>query len=518
MCATRWSSLSASTGLTLGLIAFVVLHSAGAGAEPPPTITFVEAIGRTLERNPGVEIERQKIEQAAGSLQSANGLFDWGSYARAYNNITRLPIMVPNSPLLVQRTEELVTAVGVSRQFRSGVRVAPSFNLARTEVLPGGTLPATRAEVGVTVTVPLLRGLGPNGLAANEAAARSDLATMRHLSRHNIASQVAQSATAFWSCLAAQQTHDILVDTERRAEAFMSIINRLVTGGELPSAVFAEASADFLRRRSDRVSGALAVYFGRQQLGAAIGLDSAGMAEAPSAAGSFPNVTPMVPNPAGDAALVELALRRRGDYQAALTNRATAEVLRRKALDDAKQRLDFDVRVGYSGLEDHPDRSRYLGAFTSNSTGANLNTMLTLEWPFANNAARGEMMRRRALVRQAELASAQLATLVATEVQGALQSLRTAIEQRDIALQTVAALELVVEDQRLKVTNGESSVTALVQNEDRYFQARLALIQAVRAYALTLVDLRRVTGTLVEEAGDRHSVSTDALLRPPTNS
>ena len=49
-------------------------------------------------------------------------------------------------------------------------------------------------------------------------------------------------------------------------------------------------------------------------------------------------------------------------------------------------------------------------------------------------------------------------------------------------------------------TAPETNLTALVQNEDRFFQARTALISAARNHAVAVLDLRRVTGTLVVSA------------------
>lgn len=525
----------------------IFLAFAGAASGAPALISLEDAVARTLASSPGVEVQRARIAQADGSLLSASGRFDWTTSLRLSESVRRTPALgafpggsafdvidfsalndlllalnrppvappPPDPSFDVQREQQTALSFGVARQFRNGVTVIPSATVFDYRLNTSPVPPATRAEWGVQFIVPLARGRGRDATAADEQAARLGLDGARAAARHAIADRVGRTATAFWDCLAASQRLALLADTEHRAQDLLGLVSDLVQAGELEPAVRLEASAEAMRRHADLISGELELFSARQRLGAAVGLGVTELPDAPRPAGDFPVVRTTGESAANAASFAQLALRKRGDLLAAEQERQIEDVFARKARTELRPRVDLDVRTGYAGGALGESARSYASAFSRDLTGVNVSAAVSVEWPAANRASRGNLVRRNAQLREAELSVADLSTQIAAEVAIAHAAWQAAAQQYALARDTVSALGEVLAHQRRKLQLGETSLTTLVQNEDRYFQARTALISAARNHAVAVLDLRRVTGTLIDADPRGARLSLATLTSPP---
>ncbi len=513
----------------------------------PPALSLEDAVARTLASNPGVEIQRARITQAEGSLLSASGRFDWNTSLRLSDSLRRTPglgafpggsifdiidfksvnellVAINRDPIVapagapayaVQREEQRTVTLGATRQLRNGITILPAATVFDYQVNTNPLPAAVRSEWGVEFVVPLARGLGRESAAAYERAAQIGVDAARVLAGHGLAERVARTAAAYWDCLAAERRLALLVDTEHRARDLVALVGDLVRSGEVEPAVRLEADAEAMRRRSETINGEMELFAARQRLGVALGLKPEELPDAPTASGEFPPAAAMAADERGVAALVAQAMVARGDLRAVDYGRKVEEVYAARARNEIRPRVDLNLRAGYAGGVLGDSLARYGPALTSDLTGTNVSAALSVEWPTANRGARGNLLRRNAQVREAELSTAELATAIAADVAIAHAALRTAAQQYGIARDGVAALGEVLANQRRKLQLGEIGLTALVQNEDRYFQARTSLITASRNYAVAVLDLRRVTGTLVAGDGRGNRLSLTALTTPP---
>jgi outer membrane protein TolC len=490
----------------------------GQTEEPSPRVTLAEAIARTLVDNPSVQAQYQRVEQAKGIKQSAAGAFDWVAFAQVEDETRRASILpAPIFPGLptVARRDATSAAFGVGRQLGNGITVRPSVAVQSEEENTSTAPVVTRSDIGVTFGIPLARGFGRDATEADLRAGAIGLEARRELARQEIAGRVSRTASAYWRCLSAGERLALACDTEARAEKMMGIIRRLVEGGEIESAVLDEASADFLRRRSNRVDGEQELFEARLGLGVAMGLAPDELAEAPVAAENFPSVVAFDWKAEGMAGLTRLALERRGDLLAARLNEQVQDAYLRRARNDLRPRFDLSLRAAYTGAALDNDGASWEDSLQDELTGLNVTAGLSLEWPVRNRAARGEYRRRGAVLREAEINTIELRNAVAAAAKVAAETVRTSAQQHAIAAETSASFARVVENQRAKVANGEATLTALVQNEDRYFEARSAEIQLAQAYFTALVQLREVTGTLIERRAESYELALEAFAAPP---
>ena len=493
------------------------------------TISLSDAIFRTLKSNPGIQIQKEKIVQGEGSLQTASGQFDWVGIASVSREQERshltnaqeeqlnlLPIAV--RPGITDNTREQTTAysIGARKQLRSGLVISPTISTLDIEDLSAGVASLNRSDLNVDIIIPLLRGLGGKNTGAEEMAAISNLDTARLLSRHNISGKILATATAYWNCLASIKNLKVLEDSEKRAAEIFTLVKSLIKAGELEPAILPQAQAQLYQRKADLRGSRRTAYEARQALAVAMGLTPSEMAGAPMPEGPFPSV---VEDPAMDEGLtqryIDEALASRADYQAARSSIQTQEILLQKAGNEMKPRLDFNLRMGLGGLNERNDSSRYLRSLYHDTTGPNVFGALSLEFPISNEAARGEFIRRRSLAREAKLNATQLSNSIASDVLVALERLSAALNQHWLARSSAEAYQEATGYEKYKVQVGESSLSDLVDMEDRYFEARVAQVDALRKYSAALAELRFVMGGLLIEEEDNLRLKVKGLLTLP---
>ncbi len=491
---------------------------AKAAETPWPAITLADAVARTLADNPAVEAERQRVEQAKGTREIAKGTFDWIAFAQLQASTRRdainPPPPVPALPDFA-RTDRATETIGVARKLGNGVTIIPSAALQTEETNIGTGSGLTRSDVGVTFKIPLARGFGRDATEADLRAGTLGLEARREQARQEIAAKVARTSTAYWRVLAAAQRLALAREAQAGAARLSDNIRTQFKGGELESALLDEATADVLRRKSSRLNAEQELLEARQDLGFNMGLSPDQLLAAPVAADSFPSIAAVDWSPENHRALATLALEKRGDHAALRLNEEVEQTFLRRARNARRTRVDLDVRAALSGSAPGTGYDSMRKAAESDLDGYNLTAALNIEWPVLNHAARGDYRRREAALREAETGSIESRNAIAATVAVAAEALSSAAAQNAFAAETSAAFARVVESQRNKFTKGETTLSTLVQNQDRYYDARAAEIQSARAYFSALVQLRLVTGTLVERNADAYSLALDALSAPP---
>ncbi len=480
-----------------------------------PAISLGEAVRLTLAENPGVKSEGELQKQREGVLQTTRGAFDWVAFGQWSQDASRLPLSVATPLFTTQREQTDVYTLGLGRQFRSGITVQPHVSVFGYQNNLSQPVREYRSNLAVDLTIPLLRNLGRAATAADETSARLGVEGGARQYEHAVAQQIARTASAYWNCLAARRNYAIVSDTETRAAELVRFVNLLVEGGELGVGSLDKARAELLKRTAQRRDAELALFQSRQALGLAIGYKPEQLPDAPYADGDFPVATAAVLKDADRSAYIGIALKRRGDYQAVLQNLHVEEVGLGRARNQLKPRLDFTLTAGYAGLEDRTSDRPALSALSHQLTGGNLTGAFSLEWPVANNAARGEVVRRRARVAAGEYDSQTAASGVAADVLNTLQAVTLSQARYQAAAESTRIYARALKVEKDNVSAGESTLLDLIDLEERYATARTDEIDALRAYAVALVNLRLATGTILESTNDFALFRSTRLLEVP---
>ena len=494
-----------------------------------PTISLSDALFKTLESNPGVKIEEEQVVQSEGALQTATGQFDWIGLGSASWEQERQHFddsdeangrfatdMGIREVTDSWREETAAYSLGVRKQFRHGLVFSPSVSNVDVENLSQDIQPQSRSDLNVEFVIPLMRGLGKKHTGAEEMAARSNLDATELLSKHNISGRIFRTSASYWNCLAALETFRILEDTEKRADEIYRLVDKLVRVGEMEPAAKRQAQAKLYERQADIRDSRSSVYQAKQQLGVAMGYGPRELPEAPLPEGTFPPVVNRaLLHEERTGRYVDVALQKRGDYLATLAGVETEEILLEKARNDTRPRLDFTFRVGVSGFNEREDSSRHFRSTYHDHAGPNVFGGLTLELPIENNAAKGEFVRQRSLVREAKLTAEELSNGIASDVLVSVERLRSAIKEYRLAMESARAYRDAADHENFKVRQGAAELNDLIDMEDRYFTARARQVEAMRKYAVALADLRFATGTLLTDEARSFRFRMNALMTVP---
>ena len=511
-------SRASRPGFSCPVLVVAVLVATAAAAETPlpAAVSLSDAIQTTLAQQPGVEISRQQVLQRQGNLQSAGGRFDWVVGSFFSQEVARTPTGAAFPLPGVQRQDISVYGLGAGKQLRNGISLSPQISVVDAKDSLSSPNPISQSNLSLTITVPLLRGLGNKVAGAEENAARAAADAQQQLSRYQLEQLVFQTTQAYWNCLAAQRNRDLLIDSAKRAERILEVVEIMARGGELDSAQRNQARALVSSRRALSEEGELTYFESCQALALAMGLGGARLATAPDVAGEFPTTVALEQvRPAVNEKYISEALNRRGDYLAVNLAADAQQMLLDQTKGNLKPRLDFKLKVGFAGDDRRADRLRPAYALSNDLAGVNALGSFSLEWPVGNNVARGALVTQRSRVDEARLNITQAANGITTSVLIALETLRKTLAQYALSTKAVESYRQTVTQTNEKMNAGEASLTELIDVEDRYAEARRGQIATLRTYAITLAQLRLLTGTLSTSTGQNAVFEVSTLTSVP---
>ncbi len=527
----------------LGVLFAIILYLAAVSPGFADVVTLEQAVEKTFEKNPYIQIEKETVTAARGDYQSSLGEFDWLYFFGASVEHSNLPIgdaiqseqqrrqnaqntqistinsaIGSSLPLVTtdvpsENREDVVSlSTGVTKKLKSGVTLTPS---AAVTDFKNNTFPAevSRSDVRLKIIVPILRGAGTDVTTANLEAAATVLETARFSSYHNISKDINTTIVSFYNCLAAQQSFKLVQESFTRAEALLVNVTRMVEAGMLEPAFLNQATAKLYNTRVDVKDGEIFLYETRQALGLSMGMDAQALVNPPLPLGDFPSVADLAKlNQVSSVKLLDTAKDRRMDYRAALESIKAERILLKQAENHIKPRLDLTFQLGYAGLSETSPRS--INSFYDNVKGAYGYAGLNLEFPFENNYARGRYRSRASALASAGLSAAAAFNAISSEILIALENVKMLVTQHDLASKSAERYKAAVAFEKTKYDAGESTLNALIDIEDRYIDARLTVIETRRRYAVALARLKFVTGTLLERENDQLHFHVGKIFGP----
>ncbi len=336
--------------------------------------------------------------------------------------------------------------------------------------------------------------------------------------RHVAAQTVLDAAAAYWSYKAAVEQHRQLADAEARTRKLIKETKELIDKGEVPAANIIQLKAHLADKRSQTEDAEQKVIAARFQLGLAMGLNEAEIGKLGPPRDEFPRLTGEPSEETWQKALpafIQESILRRDDHRSSLAKEESLMILAEAAKLNLKSKLDLDLQVGYSGVDDGPDVDVLLADFVQNVPGANFLIGLSYQWPLDNNAAKGELVQQRSALRRQILSRQDLGRRIGAQVTLALTEMRKNWQQLEAAREAVELYQRAVEVERKKNRLGESTLIDVMDMEDRLTAAWTQLVTTESQVADSLAQLRFQSGTILKYEGDISSVGLEELTRIP---
>ncbi len=506
-------------------------------SSPPPapqtsTLSLADAVQLTITNSPPVSQSTERLRGSLGREQQARGAFDPQVHATPALRLIRqsvppslwsslspfpAPLVAAQVASLNQRDGQAEIDVGVARPSRLGVTWSGDLRVWSDQFTYSGAggnpgpgifdVPALfRSAITFALDVPLQKG-GRISVQAPERATSHLVSAGRDDVRHTVAEAVLGTTLAYLRLVAQQERVRLLEASAQRQRDLLAVTGQQIQLGDLPRFEMGRAQARLAQVASLLSENRAALVQVRIELARAIGTDVRALGGAPVATETLPTrAAPIAPADV----LLARAVTLRQDLRRASAQLAAAATLEGGARADLKRRVDLSVSGGGADLFDGARLPGTLGyvspqGFYRAFTGAwqpFVATSLTVQLPFANNAARGRL--RQAMAQRTAIAieTATLDRVIHENVLQARGELAQAALAMEHATTTVASSEEMLRVTLERFHDREATLIDTLLTEEDLTADQLRLVDERLAYASTLARLKFETGELVSSGAD----------------
>ena len=523
---------------TWAVLASLIASPSASAEEMKPageaTLSLVEVVRRAAVDHPDVHIQAATVKAARARVLQRSGAFDvilsssvghdhvdtaFDSQEKeaylidsAHNERTQWRVAAEK---LLDFGMTLQTVVQVERREQVGLEVTltDESGVPTLQALPS----VGRAHIALSATQALLRGRGTDtGPAALEAIAELYAEAATHRLRHVQTSRALVAVSAYWDYVAAHRRLTILGASEERARALLAEVQLLIDKDERPAADAVHFSALLADREASRSVAEIAVVRARQALGLAMGLKDSAIPTLGPPGDDLPSPDPdWRLAPEGRAMLVERGVDARADLGAAQTELKAAQRTVHVADRSKEPRLDLQLTLGYSGLDESTTAENLITPLGGSIGGPDVSVALNFEWPVQNRAFEGALARQRALLERAQLAQDELERTIRAEIAAGAETLDLQIRAYKAAKASVALHKQTVINQRRRLRSELSTAIDVLVTEERLTGALLSELSSELRHAQALANLHFAAASILPKGGV-DALGLDGLTQPPS--
>ena len=468
---------------------------------PDSGLTLSVVIARTLELDPQIARARWVLEESRGALLRAQGAFDL--------TLTTSAVRQDAGSATTSVSADNVTqySLGFGQRLRGGMIVTPKVSLQRSQI-PVADLSSAyhAADMGMALTVPVLRGRGGGLITAAEEAALLNREASSVAVEHQRALSVLVVVQSYWGYAAAARRVEVLREAESRAQRLLEETQKLIEADERPAADAVRVRANHASKQANRLAAQGRLTEARGALASAMGISPEVLLTLTSPTTPLPDLVEGLSLP-GSAAASQIALARRRDLVAAQNEFGAAAALLSGARSESRPRLDLSLGVDYRGAA----TGSALNAFNA-AHGVRTTLGFSFGLPFQNRDAAGLELQQQARLQRAQIERGELARQIALDAATAADRLQAAAAQLSLAHEAAKLFAQDVNSEVVRFRLGVATLFDLFFSQDALTAAALAELDAQLNYALALARLRFETATLFQHTSETAPVNVRALL------
>lgn len=471
--------------------------------EKPPRIvkvTLRECVHKALEKGLDIEIARYQPWIDDQSALSAEGAFDHTLYLSASGgeSISATSSSLSGAPEL--DVDSFTQRLGVRRKLPFGLNYDLYFQSSRAQTNSAfNTLdPQWNQELGLALTLPLLKGRGEDATYSTVVIARETASASRASFHQSLSDQVLGVHRAYWDLVFAVEQKRVREQSLEVAARLLDETKKKFDRGMLAAVDVTEAESGVAGQQEGILTAENAVHDAMDRLKRLIDpellkdetvLATADAPEAPAAE---------LDERAAVAEAMAGAMARRPDYARILRQIAAADATLAKTANDRWPRLDFTASGALTGLEEE-----------FNSANKELRKLDTTEWtvgvifefPLEGRTSDGSERKAELERRRLELERRNLEDLMLLQVREAAREVKTA-EKRIAATAKAAALaQEQLQGELNRKEQGLRTTFHVLEAERRLTEAKTNAIKARIDYHIAMQSLHLSGGTLLEKNG-----------------
>lgn len=479
-------------------------------------LTVAEAVHQALLHNPGVAAQRLTPLRQRQDVRSAEAIFD-PVLTGAVNKDRR---KAPNSSALagvqVNVQENFNANLGFAKTLRSGgdFRIDFTNNRFVSNARFQGLIPQYEPQLLFSLNQPLLRNFGLNFayLLVDVTKLQSEAAAWTY--RAQLADFVKRVIAAYWVVVFTRQNLEVQQQSLALAQQTLRENNERVRVGLLAPVAVKEAESQAAAREQQ-------VIVANNQLDNALRLlrqivylqKGHSFIPRPIEPIDQPRTTPVTVD--ANAAL-NLALEQRPEVHAQTLDLQSKQVTARVRENQLLPRVDFVGNIGLSGLSGDavtvvdPSTGQQVQTPFDGPYGDALDRLTSrrfysylagveVEIPIGNAAAKSEYAKAKIDVSQSELNRRQLFSDISLEISTAVNDVVANIKRIQASRVARELAEENLRNQQKRLEVGIATTKDVLDFQDDLTQARGVELQAATDYNISLAELARAQGTILDE-------------------
>ena len=477
-------------------------------------LTLAEAVHAALEHNPGVAAQRLAPLRVLEDVRLAEAAFDPKFLATLNKDYRKAPNSSGLAAVLENVTKNRNWNLAVTKLLRTGADFRIDFTNNRfvSNARFQGLRPQYRPELVFSLNQPLLRNFGSNFayLLVNVTAINSESAQYTY--RADLANFVRLVVGAYWNVIFARQNLVVRQQSLALARQTLHENSERVRVGLLAPVSVKEAESQAAAREAEVIVAENALDEAELTLRRTVYLQS-GDSIIPKRVDPIeqPRTAPVRVD--AEQALAT-ALEQRPELIAQNLELRGRNLTARIQGNQLLPRLDFVGNFGLNGLSGDAvpvevDGETVVTPFTG-SYGKALDRLsstdfysfqagVELEVPIGNAAAKAQYAQARIDVASAELNRRQLLSDITLEVQRAVNDVNTNIKRIQSTRLARELAEENLRDQQKRLDVGMATTKDILDFQDQLTTARGNEVQAATDYNVSLAELARAQGTLLDE-------------------
>ncbi|GAA3522413.1 hypothetical protein GCM10022393_41230 [Aquimarina addita] len=481
------------------------------------TCDLIELSNLTIGKNPTVKRNELQIQIAQAGLQIQRSAFDYqlSSGLGISNSTSNLFEVDPVNSLFEDdfiETNNSDFSLGLQRKFRSGLsanvsvdysQVSDNFPINRFSQNVGTFISDHTISSTLLLTQPLIKGRGVKVTTAAEKSSSLQVESAENSFELSSALELFKMGVAYWQYAGAYKNHIIFKENENRVKKVLFITKELVKADKKPVGDLVQIEADLANQERQTKVATQSLHNAKINLGRAIGLSEKESEALGIPENEFPITSEHI-EAIDSEALINTARKNRKDMHAFEKTQEALEFQLQLASNNLKPQLDLSGFASYGGTNMGNGLDRAFSAL-GNREGRNyiFGLRLDFSFPINNNFAKGTFLQNKAAFADQQIAYNDLQRNIDINVNIAINNLKNNALILAKAKETLGYYQDVFNNEQTKFQNGLTTLLNLILFQERLTFAQLDYLQAQQRFAISIIDLRYETGTLISMEGNK---------------
>ena len=480
-------------------------------------LTVAEAVHQALLHNPEIAAQRLTPLRQRQDVKSAEAIFDPILTGAVNKDRRKSPNSSALSGVLVNTQQNFNANLGFQKTLRTGGDFHIDFTNNRfvSNARFQGLIPQYEPELVFSLNQPLLRNFGLNFayLLVDVTRLNSEAAAWTY--RAQLADFIKRVIQAYWVVVFTRQNLEVQKESLELARQTLRENNERVRVGLLAPVAVKEAESQAAAREQQVIVANNQLDNALQLLRQVVYLqkDERSFVPRPIEPIEAPRVTPVTVD--GNVALA-LALEQRPEVRAQTLDLQSKQLTARVRENQLLPRVDFVGNVGLNGLSGDalpvvdpstgqtvqtPFDGPYWEALDRLTSRKFYSYMagVEVEIPIGNAAAKAEYTKAKIDVSQSELTRRQLFSTITLEVSTAVNDVVANMKRIESSRVARELAEENLRNQQKRLEVGIATTKDVLDFQDDLTQARGVELQAATDYNISLAELARAQGTLLDQ-------------------